>query len=49
MIAEARDMQANGQYINGTVFHALVAEIERLRAVNALLTEKAWMYDELNK
>jgi len=32
IIAEARQMQADGRYINGTVFHALVTEIERLRA-----------------
>lgn len=31
MIAEAREMQASGRYINGRVFHALVAEIGRLQ------------------
>jgi hypothetical protein len=33
MIAEAREMQEKGKYINGRIFHALVAEIERLRAL----------------
>lgn len=31
-IAEAREMQQNGQYINGTVFHMLADEVGRLRA-----------------
>jgi hypothetical protein len=31
LIAEAREMQASGRYINGTVFHALADEIDRLR------------------
>jgi len=32
VIAEARDMQLNGQYINGAVFHAMADEIDHLRA-----------------
>lgn len=42
MIAEAREMQESGQYINGRVFHALVAEIERLRAL--VEAAKRWRY-----
>ena len=33
MISEAREMQETGRYINGIIFHALVAEIDRLRAL----------------
>lgn len=32
IIAEAREMQKDGHYINGTIFHAMADEIERLRA-----------------
>ncbi len=31
MIAEAREMQASGRYINGTVFHALADAVDRYR------------------
>ncbi|HTI81782.1 MAG TPA: hypothetical protein VL614_15140 [Acetobacteraceae bacterium] len=32
IIAEARQMQVTGQYINGGIFHAMADEITRLRA-----------------
>ena len=32
-IAEARQMQESGKYINGTVFHMLADEVERLRKI----------------
>lgn len=31
MIAEAREMQESGKYINGRIFHAMADEIDRLR------------------
>ncbi|MDB5688062.1 MAG: hypothetical protein JWR77_2651 [Rhizorhabdus sp.] len=48
IIAEARKMQADGEYINGTVFNGLVAEIDRLREIErlALIYYAGYMQDE---
>lgn len=41
MIAEARQTQLDGKYINGRVFHAMADEIERLRKIQKRLDDLA--------
>ena len=39
MLTEARAMQTNGKYINGTVFHTLADEVDRLSHLHDLWCE----------